>query len=126
MIGALGPKMIRLAARHADIWSGYATESSHPAAFISLLDEVNRACEEVGRDPGSMGRSVGVFVEPTEASGAAAVGLGEPIRRPAERIAETIAAFATVGVTQVEIWPFPFTLATVEALGPIVAALDHA
>lgn len=117
---------LRLAARHADVWSAYATESSHPSAFVALLDEVNRACEEVGRDPGSIGRSVGVFVEPTDVGGAAAVGLGEPIRGPAQRIAETIAEFAAAGVTQVEIWPFPFTLATVEALAPIVAALDHA
>lgn len=125
MIGAHGPKMIRLAARYADVWSGYATESSQPKAFVALLDEVNRACDEVGRDPRSIGRSIGVIVEPTEITGAAALGLGEPIRGPAQKIAEEIAEFAAVGVTQIEIWPWPFTLAAIEALAPVVAALDR-
>lgn len=126
VIGAMSPKMIRLAARHADIWTGFATEDSHASAFGDLLGEVSRACEEVGRDPRSLGRSVGVFVEPTEASGTAASGLGEPLRGPAQRIAEGIAEFAAAGVTQVEMWPMPFSLAAVEALAPIVAALDQA
>ncbi|HEV3123825.1 MAG TPA: LLM class flavin-dependent oxidoreductase [Candidatus Dormibacteraeota bacterium] len=126
MIGAHGPKMIRLAARHADVWSGFATEGSHAAGFVPLLDEVTRACDEVGRDPASIGRSVGVFVEPTEATGAAASGVGEPIRGSAQKIAEAIAEFAAAGVTQVEMWPWPFSLNTVEALAPIVAALDQA
>ena len=126
MIGGHGPKMMRLAAQHADIWSAYATESSHPKALIPLIDEFERACEEVGRDPSSIGRSMGVFVEPTEVSGGAAAGLGEPIRGSAQKIAEEITELAALGVTQVEIWPWPFTLAAVEALAPVVAALDHA
>jgi alkanesulfonate monooxygenase SsuD/methylene tetrahydromethanopterin reductase-like flavin-dependent oxidoreductase (luciferase family) len=124
MIGAHGPKMMRLAATHADIWSGFAIERSDAEAFVPMLQEVDRACAEIGRDPKTLGRSVGVFVEPTQATGAAELGLGQPVRGSASDIAKALRAFAGYGVTQVEIWPWPFSLASVEALAPVIAGLD--
>lgn len=126
MIGAHGPKMMRLAAKHADIWSGYATEGSKPKTLAPLLDAFSTTCEVVGRDPASIGRSLGVVVEPTKATGAAAAGYGEPIRGSAQEIAEAIAEFGALGVTQIELIPWPLTLASIEALSPVVAALDRA
>jgi alkanesulfonate monooxygenase SsuD/methylene tetrahydromethanopterin reductase-like flavin-dependent oxidoreductase (luciferase family) len=43
MIGAGGPKMLRLAARHADIWSWYVQESSQIAEFAPRLAELEAA-----------------------------------------------------------------------------------
>jgi alkanesulfonate monooxygenase SsuD/methylene tetrahydromethanopterin reductase-like flavin-dependent oxidoreductase (luciferase family) len=129
MIGAHGAKMMRLAARHADIWSGYASDGTNPSALVPLLDEFDRACEDVGRDPGSIGRSIGIALEPTEATMFAAVGLGEALRGSPQKIAEVIAEFAALGsnkVTHIELMIWPCDPATVETLAPMVEALDRA
>jgi alkanesulfonate monooxygenase SsuD/methylene tetrahydromethanopterin reductase-like flavin-dependent oxidoreductase (luciferase family) len=126
LIGARGPKMLRLDLKHADIWSWFSTERSTVDAFLPLLQEVDRVCEEIGRDPRTLGRSIGVVVEPTAEASAAALGLGEPIRGSAQEIAEAIRQFAENGVTQVEIWPWPTGASSIEALAPVIKALDHA
>ena len=72
MLGGHSPRTMTLAATHADIWSAYATTSSLPAAFTTMVEQLNRVCEGVGRDPASLGRSVGVEVAPDAARGAEA------------------------------------------------------
>jgi alkanesulfonate monooxygenase SsuD/methylene tetrahydromethanopterin reductase-like flavin-dependent oxidoreductase (luciferase family) len=124
MLGAHGPRTMRLAARHADIWSGYATESSLPSAFEPMLHALDEACADVGRDPASLGRSIGVVVEPTDESGAEAADMGVPIRGTAAEIADTFRAFAGMGVTRLEVMLWPVTGPVVEAMAPVLAAVD--
>jgi alkanesulfonate monooxygenase SsuD/methylene tetrahydromethanopterin reductase-like flavin-dependent oxidoreductase (luciferase family) len=126
MLGAGGPRTIALAARHADIWSYYAQERSEPAEFEPLVRMLVAACEEIGRDPATIGRSAGIFVEPTDATGSEAMGLGVPVRGSADQIADAIRAFTEVGVTQVECLLWPTTIATLEAMGPVLERLDRA
>ena len=71
MIGAKGPKMLRLAALHADIWSWYVEERSDLEEFGPRLAALEAACVEVGRDPATIGRSAGIVVEPTSVTGSA-------------------------------------------------------
>ena len=71
MIGAKGPKMLRLAALHADIWSWYVEERSDLEEFGPRLAALEAACVEVGRDPATIGKSAGIVVEPTAVTGAA-------------------------------------------------------
>jgi alkanesulfonate monooxygenase SsuD/methylene tetrahydromethanopterin reductase-like flavin-dependent oxidoreductase (luciferase family) len=56
LVGSTGPKMLRVAARHADIWHGYAPDAE---AFTSLYGEFLEACELEGRDPGEVVRAAG-------------------------------------------------------------------
>jgi alkanesulfonate monooxygenase SsuD/methylene tetrahydromethanopterin reductase-like flavin-dependent oxidoreductase (luciferase family) len=126
MLGAGGPRTIALAARHADIWSYYAQERSEPAEFVPRIQQLERACEEIGRDPATIGRSAGIFVEPTDATGTEAMGLGVPVRGSANEVADALRAFTTVGVTQVECMLWPTTIATLEAMGPVLERLDRA
>src|SRR5258705_1727485 len=65
MIGASGPKMLRLAALHADIWSWYVQERSDLEEFGPRLAALEAACAEGGRDPTTIGKSPGIVVEPT-------------------------------------------------------------
>lgn len=51
MVGAFGPKMLRLTARHADWWN---VSSTGIEAYRNYLREFGRACEEVGRDPATI------------------------------------------------------------------------
>ena len=51
MVGAFRPKMLRVAARHADWWN---VSSTGIEDYRNYLWEFHRACEEVGRDPGTV------------------------------------------------------------------------
>jgi alkanesulfonate monooxygenase SsuD/methylene tetrahydromethanopterin reductase-like flavin-dependent oxidoreductase (luciferase family) len=123
MIGAGGPKMLHLAARHADIWSWYVEERSELAEFAPRSAALEAACIEIGRDPASIGRSAGIIVEPTDVTGAAEA-LAAPLRGSAEQIADGLRSFRDGGFTQVEILLWPRTLAALEAMAPVLELLD--
>jgi alkanesulfonate monooxygenase SsuD/methylene tetrahydromethanopterin reductase-like flavin-dependent oxidoreductase (luciferase family) len=123
MIGAKGPKMLRLAALHADIWSWYVEERSDLAEFGPRLAALEAACVDAGRDPATIGKSAGIVVEPTSVGGSEAV-LGTPVRGSAEEIADAIRAFGVAGFTNIEVVVWPPTLAAVSAMAPVIELLD--
>jgi alkanesulfonate monooxygenase SsuD/methylene tetrahydromethanopterin reductase-like flavin-dependent oxidoreductase (luciferase family) len=123
LIGAKGPRMLRIAALHADIWSWFVEERSDIAEFAPRLAAFERACEEVGRDPATAGKSAGVVVEPTDVGGSEAE-FGTPIRGSAEAIADAIRSFAAAGYTNLELVVWPPTPAALEALAPVLELVD--
>lgn len=123
MIGAKGPRMLRLAARHADVWSWYVEERSDLVEFGPRLAALEAACLEVGRDPATIGRSAGIVVEPTAVTGAADV-LAVPVHGSAEEIADGLRAFRAGGFTQLELLLWPRTLAALDAMAPVLELLD--
>jgi alkanesulfonate monooxygenase SsuD/methylene tetrahydromethanopterin reductase-like flavin-dependent oxidoreductase (luciferase family) len=123
MIGAKGPKMLRLAARHADIWSWYVEERSDLTEFGPRLATLEAACLDVGRDPATIGRSAGIVIEPTSMTGAADV-LAAPVRGSAEEIADALRAFGAGGLTQLELLLWPRTLSALDAMAPVLEVLD--
>lgn len=54
MIAAMGPKMLKKAARHADIWNSLSFKASFDEQLEetrSRVDEMRANCAEIGRDP---------------------------------------------------------------------------
>ena len=123
MIGAKGPKMLRLAALHADIWSWYVEEQSNLTEFGPRLAALEAACLDIGRDPATIGKSAGIVVEPTSFTGSAAV-IGTPIQGSAAQIADGLRAFGTAGFSSVELIVWPPTLAALDAMAPVLELLD--
>ncbi|KKM69912.1 hypothetical protein LCGC14_1445990 [marine sediment metagenome] len=62
VIAAKGPKMLRLVARFGDEWNWW-TNQPHEAvtALQPTIEELERACVEMGRTPNSMLRSIDVY-----------------------------------------------------------------
>jgi len=57
LIGGKGPrKTLRLGAEHADIWHGFTTVETYPAAAAVLAGH----CADIGRNPATIERSAGV------------------------------------------------------------------
>jgi F420-dependent oxidoreductase-like protein len=54
LIGGSGPRMLRLAARHADIWNAVGT----PDEGGALNQRLDAACVEEGRDPATLVRTI--------------------------------------------------------------------
>jgi alkanesulfonate monooxygenase SsuD/methylene tetrahydromethanopterin reductase-like flavin-dependent oxidoreductase (luciferase family) len=116
MLGGNGPKGRRLAVRLADIYSCYVEERASPEEVGPHITSLEAICEEVGRDPASIRRSVGVYCHPLEAAGVRASRLSGS----AEEIADGIRAFRGAGYTQVELMYSPPTTQALEALAPVV------
>ena len=64
LVAALGPRMMRLAARHADIWNSL----SFPSTFDDQIAEtrgrcqtIDAACAALGRDPSTLRRSYTMY-----------------------------------------------------------------
>ena len=66
LIGAVGPRMLRVTARLADVWSAFGGLAlDDEAACFDALESQSRtldgACETIGRDPASLRRSLLAF-----------------------------------------------------------------
>src|SRR4051812_46647637 len=59
MIGTTGPRMLRLTAELADHWNGGLRRIE---AVPPLLEAVEAACADVGRDPATLTKSIEVLV----------------------------------------------------------------
>jgi len=123
MLGGHRERTMGLAVRYADIWSAYATDSSLPDAFEPMLTQLDAICAAQGRDPASLGRSIGVFVEPTDDHRAEASGMGIPISGSLEEIGDRLRAFDDMGVTRLELVLWPNTAAALEAVAPVLSML---
>ncbi len=64
-VGAFRPQMLRLVARHADWWNASSTDIADYGRYV---EEFQRACDEVGRDPATVRRvwGGGCVCAPTE------------------------------------------------------------
>ena len=100
--------------------------SSLSSEVSTFLANVDSACADVGRDPATLQRTIGVVVHlpgfaktPSEPSEKAPPLTGTP-----EEIAAGLRAFAELGVSHLQVIIGPATTAGVEAFAPILAALD--
>lgn len=124
MLGGHGPRTIGLAVKYADIWSAYGTDSSLPPAFAERIELVDRACEDQGRDPASLGRSVGVVVDFSDDGLAESWGFGAAIPGTDDDLAEAVEGFIELGVDMLEFMLVPDTDESAEDLAEILDDLD--
>ena len=129
--GKGGPRLLRLAARHADGWN--AVWRWAPEAFGARAGAARAACEEEGRDPSTFRFSVGLYVlmgeDGSDAQavferGRAAMPGGamdadtyetwraDTLSGTPEQVIERIDAFAALGVDEIIVapWVLPFAI----------------
>jgi alkanesulfonate monooxygenase SsuD/methylene tetrahydromethanopterin reductase-like flavin-dependent oxidoreductase (luciferase family) len=128
LIGAKGPRMLRLAATYADLWNAEGP-LRRPEEFIPLRTSGDAACAEVGRDPATLGRSASVVINlpiaqeqgrqrpPTRGK--------QPEPTSPEEIAEILRGYAREGLSHVQLWLSPSTIAGLEWFTAVLDLLDH-
>jgi alkanesulfonate monooxygenase SsuD/methylene tetrahydromethanopterin reductase-like flavin-dependent oxidoreductase (luciferase family) len=123
LIGALGtgPRMLRLVTQYADLWNGwFVFRSADPGDDIeSALARVEAACELHGRDPVSLGKTIGLSIglNGAPASGGSLVG-------PASAIADRLRRFAELGIQHVQLVLAPSGQPGIEAFAEVLDLLD--
>jgi alkanesulfonate monooxygenase SsuD/methylene tetrahydromethanopterin reductase-like flavin-dependent oxidoreductase (luciferase family) len=128
-LGAFKPRMLRLVGRKADGWLpslGVLTREELRAGH----EQLDRAAEKAGRDPGSIRRIlnvqgvIGDDAAPARSELPVGYLAGEPLAGPADWWVETIAGFADDGFDTIVFWPVNPKPAQVELLaGDVVPQL---
>jgi alkanesulfonate monooxygenase SsuD/methylene tetrahydromethanopterin reductase-like flavin-dependent oxidoreductase (luciferase family) len=129
MIGSRGPRVLRAALPHVDMWNGWhAWYGNTPEGLAPMLGTVNSACVEVGRDPAEVARTVAMMIEAPGGTGRI-YGDSEhegsnAISGSVEEIAEALRGFATTTVEHVQLVVDPITVESIEWLGGVLQLLD--
>ena len=119
--------MMRLAARYADIWNrdfDAVNKDVEPYSREDLLlsqQRIDAACTEVGRDPATLVRTCGVWVD---LPGAPDRGWNAITGSP-EEMADGLRMYAETGYTGVQVWLNQNDTAGIEAFAPVLEILDR-
>jgi alkanesulfonate monooxygenase SsuD/methylene tetrahydromethanopterin reductase-like flavin-dependent oxidoreductase (luciferase family) len=96
LIGADGPRMLRLTARYADMWNAHYL--GDPGRLAEQERRLHDACLEVGRDPATIETTVGEFIAFDDLAPAPGPGVhAVPGSRGA--VVDLIARYAELGVS---------------------------
>ncbi len=129
--GKGGPRLLRLAARLADGWN--MAWRVAPEAYVGKVSDVRAACDATGRDPATVGLSVGLYslIGEDEASARAAFDRGraaapgdamaaddygswraDTLSGTPDQILERVDAFEALGVGELIVspWVLPFAI----------------
>lgn len=129
--GKGGPRLLRLAARHATGWN--TVWRVEPGAYAERVASARRVCEEEGRDPATFRLSVGLYGLLGEDEGAARAAFArarasmpggaldgesyedwcaDTLSGSPERVLEQVAAFEVLGVEELILspWVLPFAV----------------
>ncbi|MGA7229014.1 MAG: LLM class flavin-dependent oxidoreductase [Acidimicrobiia bacterium] len=128
MIGSNGPRMLRIAAPHVDIWNTWYTSYGNRAAGLGpLMAEVDSACADVGRDPAEISRSAAVYVQVERGRGRVAGSTERPAAKPIvgshAEMAEELWAIVDAGVDHIQLVIDPIDRRSIEEMAEIVAML---
>ncbi len=125
LIGTLltGKRMLRLTTQYADLWNGFLCYGRNwPDVLPPLREAIDAACVQYGRDPATLGRTVGVRVA---LLGEQVTGGVEPLEGTPEQIADALRDYARNGLSHVQVWLSPRSLAGIEAFAPVLEELDR-
>jgi alkanesulfonate monooxygenase SsuD/methylene tetrahydromethanopterin reductase-like flavin-dependent oxidoreductase (luciferase family) len=128
--GADRPRGLRLTAQYADYWNISYVNTAEGVA--SMREAVDAACAKARRDPATLQRTAGALVDlPGSESSQIPAGVRayRSSRAPAagtpEELAERLRDFARAGISHVQLWLEPNTMAGIDAFLPVLELLDR-
>jgi probable F420-dependent oxidoreductase len=99
MVGAEGPRMLKLAARYADLWNtGYMGK---PETMAEPFRKIEAACREVGRDPATLGITALIGLWFPDLQPKKPTFFDDPLTGTAQEIAAAMRGYAELRVQQI-------------------------
>ena len=132
MVGSMGERMLAVTLPHVSAWNAwYRWFGNTVQGYRPMREAVDASCRAVGRDPAEVARTVGLLIAFQRPSDPVAIMGGDiteqdpdPIEGPPHVVAEVLRSFAAEGVSHVQLVLDPITVESIEALAPVLAALD--
>jgi probable F420-dependent oxidoreductase len=127
LVGTSGQRMLRLTARYADAWN--VDRQNDVAGVQALNARVDQACRDVGRDPASLARVIGIQVDLLDESRQPTrprqwVMAPWPLTGTPEELAAQMRRFGDARVEHLIVSLDPVSLAGIEAFAPVLEVLD--
>lgn len=119
MIGSNGPRMLRITMPHVDMWNTWHTDyANDPSRLGPLLEKVDAACADVGRDPGEIVRTVALYAQLPGGQGRRAGSSERPQVEPVPLAAlpEALASLESQGIGHVMLVLDPIEAVSVETV----------
>lgn len=135
LIGSNGPRVLRIAAPHVQMWNGDWTH--HPREIARMRDGVDAACRDVGRDPATLERSAGVILDlpvrtpgrdgraSTRGATAPGVDATKPATGTHEELAALLRGYRDEGISHVQAWIDPSDLRGLDWFAGVLEVLDR-
>ncbi|MFN8637244.1 MAG: LLM class flavin-dependent oxidoreductase [Chloroflexota bacterium] len=122
-IGARQPRMLRLTAKYADAYN--TMPHTGPESVAPQLQALDDACEQEGRDPATLSKTVGAFVcFPGSEDDPGGIH-PRAIRGTPEEIADRFHALYEAGVDHINLFASPWNVGVVKQLGVTMARLQE-
>jgi probable F420-dependent oxidoreductase len=119
LIGAKGPRMLKLVARYADAWN--TAWHMDPAVAAQRWENLQAACAEVGRDPSAIEFTLGVPIR-VLLNGETAPEGEKTIAGSPEQVAEALHGFAAIGAQHLILAPEPNGPGSIERIAHVLEA----
>ena len=128
MVGSNGPRMLRIAAPHIDMWNTwFVWFENRVSGLLPLIQGLEAACDDTGRDPATVQRTAAVYVQLDRGVGRLAGSETRPRVAPVtgdhEEIARTLSRFAEAGLDHIQLVLDPIDAAAVEEMGEVIRLL---
>ena len=125
MIGAVAhrERMLGLVARYADLWNGYFAQPK-PPPLAQWKMAIDSACIAAGRDPTSLERTLLVRIDVLGMEGRP-LGQRAHLYGSPQDLADAIQGYSREGITHLQVWLYPNTLAGIEEFAPVLDLLDQ-
>jgi alkanesulfonate monooxygenase SsuD/methylene tetrahydromethanopterin reductase-like flavin-dependent oxidoreductase (luciferase family) len=130
LVGSSGERMLGITMPVADAWNAwYADTRNTPEGVEPLRAKVDAACQEAGRAPESVVRTVAVLVRMPGGTGrvmgdTSGVMHVQPLEGAPGQIADGLRAYAAAGIEDVQLVLDPITRESIAALDPVLRDLD--
>jgi len=129
MVGSMGERMLAITLPHVAAWNAwYEWFGNTVQGYRPMRDAVDAACRAAGRDPAEVARTVALLMALPRATGRQSGKVNQedhdPIQGEPDAVAEVLRSFAAEGVSHVQLVLDPITVESIQALAPVLSALD--
>ena len=129
LIGSQGPRVLRATAPYMDQWNGwYAWYGNRISGLPDLLAKLESACDEAGRDPSEIEKTVAVLATlpggEGRIHGAAEQEGKDPLAGSPAEIADVLGQYADLGIAHVQMVLDPITAESIEWFAEVLSELD--
>lgn len=129
LVGSNGARMLTITLPHVALWNTWHSSYGNEVAGLRpLLEQIDRACAEVGREPGEVVKTAAVYIQLPGGSGRV-TGRGVIQSDTArigsrEDLAQFLRGYAEAGIGHVQLVLDPIDASTVEEMGEVLRLID--
>jgi alkanesulfonate monooxygenase SsuD/methylene tetrahydromethanopterin reductase-like flavin-dependent oxidoreductase (luciferase family) len=130
-IAAGSPKMLQLVARYGDAWNWWGWDEALEEVTTriqALIDQLETACDEEGRDTSDITRTFDLYTvvpEGPEPTAGDELGMSQPVSGSPDQIAEYLLALGELGFEEVRCDLWPKTTEAIRAMEPVVKTVHR-